>query len=196
MHMAHFLKGICPGRTGIRMPGLFMAVMLLAACGGDSSAEGTEVADDGSTAVAGSTAATDNAEGLPVLDVYLTRTCGCCGGWVEHSREQGFHSLRNYLDYDELNAVKAEHGIAPRLQSCHTSVSADGYVFEGHIPARVIQQFLADVPEGAMGLAVPGMPTGSPGMEMGDRFDPYDVLLIREDGTTAVYTHIASADQQ
>lgn len=167
-------------RSILAMTALLLSA-LLAACSGesaDSSAQSIAAADQ------------------PTLDVYLTRTCGCCGGWVEHSQAEGFNSLRNYLDQDQLNQVKAESGISPRLQSCHTAVSEDGYVFEGHIPARVIHEFLQSPPTNAIGLAVPGMPIGSPGMEMGDRFDPYDVLLIRDDGSTEVYTHIASADQQ
>ena len=73
-----------------------------------------------------------------------------------------------------------------------TAVSSDGYVFEGHVPAHVIQRFLTDPPNNAIGLAVPGMPVGSPGMEVGDRFDPYDVLLLRTDGSSEVYIHMAN----
>ena len=73
------------------------------------------------------------------------------------------------------------------MQSCHTGVSADGYFFEGHIPAKFVTAFLANPPENAAGLAVPGMPAGSPGMEMGDRFNPYSVILVKKDGTTEVY---------
>lgn len=166
-----------------------LVTAVLSACSGEST--GTAQSGQGNTAGAMS----DNGD-MPQLEVYLTRTCGCCGGWVEHSQAEGFDSLRNYVDQDQLNQEKLERGISPRLQSCHTAVSEEGYVFEGHIPARVIHEFLESPPDNAIGLAVPGMPIGSPGMEMGDRFDPYDVLLIQEDGSTEVYTHIASADQQ
>lgn len=134
--------------------------------------------------------------GMPHLDVYMTRTCGCCGLWVDHAEEQGFHTVVNYMDQDELTREKLGLGVGLRLQSCHTAVSTDGYVFEGHLPARLIHEFLADVPDGARGLAVPGMPIGSPGMEMGERFDPYDVLLMMDDGSVSVYTRIESLDQQ
>lgn len=134
--------------------------------------------------------------GMTHLDVYMTRTCGCCGLWVDHAEEHGFHTVVNYMDQDELTRAKLELGVGLRLQSCHTAVSTDGYVFEGHLPARLIHEFLADVPDGARGLAVPGMPIGSPGMEMGERFDPYDVLLMMDDGSVRVHTRIESLDQQ
>jgi len=172
--------------------GLLLVPAFLASCTGETETTSQGAANGDATTMARA----GNGEELPALEVNMTRTCGCCGGWVEHSQEEGFASLRNYLDQDQLNRVKAEHGVPRELQSCHTAVSEDGYVFEGHIPARVIHEFLESPPENAIGLAVPGMPIGSPGMEMGERFDPYDVLLIREDGATEVYTHIASADQQ
>ncbi|MEX1197184.1 MAG: DUF411 domain-containing protein [Pseudohongiellaceae bacterium] len=173
------------GRT-LALSGALLVSAVLTACSGES-------AGNAQNSTAGAMA---NNGDMPQLEVYLTRTCGCCGGWVEHSQAEGFDSLRNYVDQDQLNQEKADRGIAPRLQSCHTAVSEEGYVFEGHIPARVIHDFLESPPDNAIGLAVPGMPIGSPGMEMGDRFDPYDVLLIHDDGSTEVYTHIASADQQ
>ena len=89
-----------------------------------------------------------------------------------------------------LNKLKSDKGISPRYQSCHTAVSKDGYVFEGHIPADIIQRFLANPPPNAIGLAVPGMPAGSPGMEMGSRHDEYDVFLLSKDGGDVVYEHI------
>ncbi len=92
--------------------------------------------------------------------------------------------------------LKQEKGIGSEFQSCHTAVSAKGYVFEGHVPATVMSDFLAQPPEGAIGLAVPGMPVGSPGMEMGERFTPYDVVLLKGDGSSEIYRHIAGADQQ
>ena len=88
-----------------------------------------------------------------------------------------------------MNTIKREFDIAPQYQSCHTA-KYEGYVFEGHIPAAVIQRFLDERPDDAIGLAVPGMPAGSPGMEMGDRFDKFDVLLLKSDGSAEVYAHI------
>lgn len=129
-----------------------------------------------------------------LLDVYKSETCGCCGEWIAHADERGFQSTSHHPA--DLGEVKARLGISPRYQSCHTAVTKDGYVFEGHIPAKLIHQFLAEKPAGAIGLAVPGMPLGSPGMEVGDRFTPYDVLLLKEDGSSEVYAHINQASVQ
>jgi len=122
------------------------------------------------------------------LDVYKSRTCGCCKKWISHIEDFGFESEVHHPA--DLNKIKADKGIAPRYQSCHTAVSSDGYVFEGHIPGQIIQQFLADPPKNAIGLAVPSMPVGSPGMEVGDRRDEYDVLLLSKDGSHRVYEHV------
>jgi len=124
-----------------------------------------------------------------VLDVYKSRTCGCCKKWVDLVEEQGFAATVHHPA--NLNKIKTDKGIQPRYQSCHTAVSSEGYVFEGHIPADVIKNFLSSPPKDAIGLAVPGMPVGSPGMEVGDRFDPYDVLLLKKDGSFEVYQHIS-----
>ncbi len=126
--------------------------------------------------------------GKPVLDVFKSPSCGCCGKWVSHIEDGG---LRTKIHHpDDLDLVKQELGIAPEFQSCHTGVSKEGYVFEGHIPVDIMQRFLTEKPSGALGLAVPGMPMGSPGMEMGGRHDSYDVLLLMKDGTARVYQHI------
>ena len=109
----------------------------------------------------------------------------------DHVEASGFEAVVHHPA--NLKKLKAGKGISPRYQSCHTSVSNDGYVFEGHVPAHVIQRFLTDPPKNAIGLAVPGMSVGSPGMEEGDRFDPYDVLLLRTDGVSEVYVHMANA---
>ena len=128
------------------------------------------------------------------LDVYKSPTCGCCGKWIEHAEQRGFSVSTHHPE--DLNQLKVDQGIAPRVQSCHTSVSAEGYVFEGHIPARYIRDFLANPPAGARGLAVPAMPLGSPGMEVKDRFMPYEVLLLQDDGSTAVYAKVTTPGQQ
>ena len=128
------------------------------------------------------------------LTTYKSATCGCCKLWVEHADNSGFDvDARNV---DDLNAVKDKYQIAPEYQSCHTSVSADGYVFEGHIPAKLIRQFLQNPPANARGLAVPAMPLGSPGMEVGERFTPYKVLLLHKDGSHSVYASIDQFEQQ
>ncbi len=128
------------------------------------------------------------------LDVYKDVNCGCCEGWISHMKEAGFVSKINHPR--DLNGVKEELGVLPKWQSCHTAVTENGYIFEGHIPAKIIDEFLAAPPEGALGLAVPGMPIGAPGMEMGDRFTPYDVIQMNKDGTSVVFAHVASAAEQ
>lgn len=123
------------------------------------------------------------------IEVYKSPTCGCCGEWVAHINDGGFSAQTT--DTDKMASIKEQLGIAPRYQSCHTGV-ADGYVFEGHIPAHLMQRFLDEKPANAIGLAVPGMPVGSPGMEIGDRHDDYDVLLLKKDGSSEVYAHVTA----
>ncbi|ANV85201.1 hypothetical protein AWQ21_12945 [Picosynechococcus sp. PCC 7003] len=117
-------------------------------------------------------------------EVYRTPTCGCCGAWVDHSEANGFTFTDNIQP--DITAIKEQFGITPELASCHTTV-ANGYVFEGHIPAADIQRFLANPPADVVGLTVPGMPIGSPGMEAGDRQQAYQVLALHKDGTTSVF---------
>ena len=111
------------------------------------------------------------------------------------------HQPFNYFDhrrknYDDLSGIKARYGISPQYYSCHTAVSEQGYAFEGHIPAKYIRQFLAESHPDAIGLSVPAMPLGSPGMEVEDRFMPYDILLLNKDGSASVYAHISDASMQ
>ncbi len=131
---------------------------------------------------------------LPVLDVYKTPTCGCCQKWIDHIDDSGFQSIvHNRVD---LTSLKMDMGIAPRYRSCHTAISTEGYIFEGHVPAKFIQQFLAEAPKNALGLSVPAMPVGTPGMEMGERFMPYQVLLLKPDGLSEVYAMVNSYKEQ
>jgi hypothetical protein len=120
------------------------------------------------------------------LSVYKTPTCGCCRLWVTHAESvlQGWEVTTH--DMDDLSEVKARLGVPTSLQSCHTAISGP-YVFEGHVPADLIKRFMAERPAGTLGLAVAGMPAGSPGMEMGSRKDPYDVVLFDKQGKTRVY---------
>jgi len=129
-----------------------------------------------------------------VLDVYKSPTCGCCSVWIDHLEERGF--LTQIKHPQDLNQVKRKLGVPAQYQSCHTAVTADGYIFEGHIPANIIKKFLDDKPSGAIGLTVPGMPVGSPGMEAGDNFMPYQVLLLKESGPPEVYAEIRTRQEQ
>ncbi|WP_323845505.1 DUF411 domain-containing protein [Microbulbifer magnicolonia] len=128
------------------------------------------------------------------LTTYKSATCGCCKKWVDHARASGFKVTAT--DVDDLNGIKNRHQIEPRHQSCHTSVSTEGYVFEGHIPAKLIRQFLQKPPAGARGLAVAAMPLGSPGMEVEGHFTPYNVMLLNKDGSESVYARIDSIEHQ
>ncbi len=120
----------------------------------------------------------------PVIDVYKSASCGCCKAWVEHLQKNGF-TVRAH-DVANAPAYRAKFGIPDELGSCHTGM-VNGYALEGHVPAREIKRLLAQRPK-AVGLAVPGMPQGSPGMETG-RSDPYDVVLVQANGRHRVYQH-------
>ena len=122
----------------------------------------------------------------PTLTVYKSPTCGCCSMWIEHMEAAGF--TVDARDRDDMAAVKDSLGLPSDLASCHTGV-IDGYVVEGHVPADQVARLLEERPQ-ALGLSVPGMPVGSPGMEMGDRRDPYDVLVVGTGGEAAVFTHV------
>ena len=117
-----------------------------------------------------------------VVEVYKSPTCGCCTDWIKHLRQNGFsvkaHDVADACEY------RAKFGVPDQLGSCHTAM-VGGYAIEGHVPAREIKRLLAEKPK-AKGLAVPGMPRGSPGME-GPVSDPYEVLLFQASGNYAVY---------
>ena len=121
----------------------------------------------------------------PQIQVWKDPDCGCCKDWVTHLEANGFAVRVN----DSGNtAARARLGMPAKLGSCHTGV-VEGYAIEGHVPAREILRLLREKPA-VLGLAVPGMPVGSPGMDgavYGDRRDPYDVLLVSRDGSTRVY---------
>jgi hypothetical protein len=118
----------------------------------------------------------------PQVTVFKNRTCGCCAKWVDHLRANGFdvriQEVENTAEYQK------KYGVPRRLASCHTAV-VDGYAVEGHVPAREIQRLLKERPN-AKGLAVPGMPMGSPGME-GSREEAYSVMLFDAEGRASVY---------
>lgn len=130
---------------------------------------------------------------LPI-HVHKTATCGCCGEWIKHLEQSGF-SVK-HSDHEDLDSIKAQFGIANNYQSCHTGVSANGFVFEGHVPAKHIRGFLNKTPEDSLGLSVPAMPVGSPGMEYGNKFMPYQVLLLKKDGSVSVYAEVKTYQDQ
>jgi hypothetical protein len=117
------------------------------------------------------------------ITVYRSSSCGCCKKWVQHLKDHQF----NVTDIvtDDMSVVKAELGIPKPLQSCHTAV-VNGYKVEGHVPASDIKKMLTKKTDIA-GISVPGMPAGTPGMEMGDRKDPYQVISYDKQGQFAVF---------
>ncbi|SRR5690554_371753 len=120
------------------------------------------------------------------VTVYKSPTCGCCTDWIKHLEDNGFKVVAK--DTGNMHQIKQQAGLQPGLGSCHTAF-VDGYVIEGHVPASDIHRLLKERPA-ARGLAVPGMPIGSPGMEVAGRpNDPYDVILFRENGQNERFSH-------
>lgn len=115
------------------------------------------------------------------LEVFKSPYCGCCGAWINRMRLAGFQV--RVFEMEDVSSVKERLGVPEDLQSCHTAV-IHGYVIEGHVPASDIRRLLSARPMAA-GLAVPGMPVGSPGMEQGNRRDPYQVILFSRSGRSA-----------
>ena len=124
------------------------------------------------------------AQALPLVVVHKSPSCGCCGLWVDHMRQAGFQV--EVRDEDNVNPVKERVGVPYGKGACHTAEVA-GYFIEGHVPATDVKRLLVEKPD-AKGLVLPGMPMGSPGMEMPDgHAEPYTVELVRRDGTTAAF---------
>lgn len=119
-----------------------------------------------------------------VMTVYKSPTCGCCKKWIDHLEENGFKVKS--VDMRDVIPKKVELGITQQTASCHTGV-INGYVIEGHVPASDIKRLLKEKPANALGLSVPGMPIGSPGMEQGNRKDNYSVLIIDKTGRLNEY---------
>ncbi len=165
-----------------------LALFALAACQMEASAPETAAlhlnaaADDAAVTMPVALVGDD----APTMTVYKSPTCGCCSMWVEHMEAAGFTVVTE--DRTDMTAVKDSLGLPSDLASCHTGV-VDGYVIEGHVPAEHVARLLEERPE-AKGLAVPGMPVGSPGMEMGDRKDAYNVLIVGETGEAAVFAAV------
>jgi hypothetical protein len=156
-------------------PALLICMLLAAACGASETAESGEPLP----------LLAEGSSDLPSVLVYKTPTCGCCNGWIEHLRAAGFTvDARNTTD---LMTVKMDAGVPTPMISCHTAL-VDGYVVEGHVPAEQLKRLLTERPDLA-GIAVPGMPAGSPGMESRNP-KPYQVLSFDDEGNGAVFADI------
>jgi hypothetical protein len=118
------------------------------------------------------------------ITVYKDPSCGCCTKWVDHLRANGF--APEVHDRSDMDALKDSLGVPAKLRSCHTAVVGK-FVIEGHVPAADVKRLLSTKPAKTVGVAVPGMPAGSPGMEMGARVDRYDVIAFAPGGATRVF---------
>ena len=117
------------------------------------------------------------------MTVYRSPSCGCCGKWLEYIKQNRFN-VKSVIS-DDMQAIKEKYGLPDKLASCHTAV-VDGYIIEGHVPAEDIQKLLQLKPKIA-GISAPGMPLGSPGMEMGGQKDAYRVMSFDKDGNIEVF---------
>lgn len=122
------------------------------------------------------------AQQKPLVEVWRSPTCGCCGAWVTHLQKNGFATKVHMVD--DTAAIRRQLGIPASLGSCHTA-KVGGYAIEGHVPASDIRRLLAERPK-ARGLAAPGMPAGSPGMDVPNS-PPYEVVMVGEDGSATLY---------
>ncbi len=119
----------------------------------------------------------------PVIKVFKSPSCGCCGKWVDQAKAAGFKV--EITNTENMEVVKKQAGVPEHLQSCHTA-SVDGYVIEGHVPFKDIRRMLKMRPK-ARGLSVPGMVTGSPGMEYGNEREPFNVVLFDASGSEKIF---------
>ncbi|MEE9355243.1 MAG: DUF411 domain-containing protein [Methylococcaceae bacterium] len=115
--------------------------------------------------------------------VYRSPTCGCCAKWIEHLKQENFN-IKDIVT-DDMDSIKSQYKIPRKLSSCHTAV-IDGYVIEGHVPAEDIKTLLTSKAD-VVGITVPGMPVGTPGMEMGGKKDPFDVISFDKQGSYKAY---------
>ena len=178
-------------RRTLVLLGLALSVAL-AGCGGDAGEQSSQIASAGvdthaghaGGAAGGALVTARLPDSALVATVYKTPTCGCCQAWVNHLTASGFRVTT--VDREDLAPIKAQHGVGEHLASCHTAVIG-GYVVEGHVPAADIVRLLKERPAIA-GITAPGMPSGSPGMEMpGAPADRYDVVSFDRAGATRVF---------
>lgn len=118
-----------------------------------------------------------------VLNIYKSPYCGCCGAWVEHIKLSGIRA--GVRELEDVSPIAKKAGVPDELRSCHTAI-IEGYFVEGHVPAVDIRKLLRDRPN-ARGIAVPGMPIGSPGMEQGGRKDDFNTLIVDRSGAVRVF---------
>ena len=174
------------GRLARALAALSLAAAA-AACSSDSEAaarpSGAEAAEGGAVTKAEVEPLYAAGQG-PLVKVYKSPTCGCCQKWVEHMQAAGFQVESH--DTSDVQAIKTEHGLPAGMASCHTAL-VDGYVVEGHVPAADIARMLREKPQ-ITGIAAPGMPRGSPGMEGPFEYDKYDVVTFSKDGKSEVFS--------
>ena len=187
---------------GLRGTLVLLAASSLFACSqpssGVSDANTTSVTTENATAISAhmmtrSVSKPDLLKNVSAT-VYKDANCGCCKEWISHAEDNGLSATAQ--DVADLAVFKERYSVPTEMRSCHTVVTTDDYVFEGHVPAKYMAQFLENPPVQALGLAVPGMPVGSPGMEYQNKFMPYQVMQLNKDGTTQVYADIESVEQQ
>lgn len=130
-----------------------------------------------------------NYSGKTEMTVYRSPSCGCCGVWVDHAQKHGF-KIKD-IKTEEMEAIKQQHNVPAEITSCHTTI-INGYVMEGHIPADDIKRFLAQKPDNLVGLTVPGMPIGTPGMEARDIKQPFQILALKDKGEVEVFKEYQS----
>lgn len=170
----------------VTVPVLGLSVLLLSACESSTSANAPAAASATQTIAAQSQEPTEAPIDLAALPmtVYKSPTCGCCKEWVDYMQTEGFSVTA--VETDDVDSIKAQHGLtSPELKSCHTAV-VDGYLIEGHVPANDVKQLLTKRPN-IVGLTAPGMPMMSPGMGSLTPKD-YDVLAFDENGRTRVWS--------
>lgn len=164
-------------RTSTVSPHAFVLALALA-CSGDGDVR----AADKTAAVNLAATPRPASDSAPAVTVYKSPTCGCCTAWVDHLKQNGFRVVA--IDTTDVDAIKRRYGVAPEHASCHTA-TVGGYVVEGHVPAGDMRRLLAERPA-VTGLAAPGMPAGSPGME-GPYKQAYEVLAFGKGRTATVF---------
>ena len=143
------------------------------------------------TLVAAFTTLVGVAHAAQAIEVFRSESCGCCLAWAEHIERGDKHEVKA-VAHPDMAKVKAAKGVPADLQSCHTAI-VEGYVIEGHVPAADVERLLAERPAGVKGLAVAGMPIGSPGMEHGNHRQPFQVVALGAEGRSVWASYPGSA---